>query len=116
MRISDWSADVCSSDLGHRALYDLVAGYHAAHALGERHGPAAEVLQGRRSAAAALDAGLDPLGLTPGLADVLLDAGLQGAIVLDSLRLRRPHLLGLLISEERRDGKECLSTCISQLS
>src|SRR3546814_14869921 len=38
MRISDWSSDVCSSDLGQRVLWRR----GAAHALGpDRHGPAA---------------------------------------------------------------------------
>src|SRR3546814_1203440 len=46
--------------------------------------------------------------LTPGLADVLLDAGLQGAIVLDPLRLRRQHLLGLLRSEEHTSELQSL--------
>src|SRR3546814_6344730 len=73
MRISDWSSDVCSSDLGAAGLYD--------------HGQAAGILlEGR-----------------------VVQAGRAGYGTETLMRwLRR--------SEERRVGKECVSTCSSRWS
>src|SRR3546814_4057950 len=68
MRISDWSSDVCSSDL----------------------------LDGR---------GADPLALGQRIDDV-------GVLVIDHARRRD----GVGRSEERRVGKECVSTCRSRWS
>src|SRR3546814_12791775 len=74
MRISDWSSDVCSSDLARICAYD--------------------------------DATTTALGAASvAIADVRgpLDAGQRA--MLDALR-----------SEERRVGKECVSTCRSRWS
>src|SRR3546814_6781748 len=79
MRISDWSSDVCSSDLRRR---------------GDR-GPVADHPAGREGRA----------GRTLGGGQV--DAG-QPAAALPRPRGRR--------SEERRVGKECVSTCRSRWS
>src|SRR3546814_6755716 len=70
MRISDWSSDVCSSD-----LLDVAA------ELAERREPRVVVLTGR------------PPGGGPSEAEQMLDR-----------------------SEERRVGKECVSTCRSRWS
>src|SRR3546814_10490321 len=48
MRISDWSSDVCSSDLGRESLRHT-EGRHRRHAPGrERHGRAGELVKGDR--------------------------------------------------------------------
>src|SRR3546814_4780410 len=67
MRISDWSSDVCSSDLQHPA--------------------------------AAVDLCVDEAGQQP--ARLQVDLAVRGCIA--GIRYRR--------SEERRVGKECVSTC-----
>src|SRR3546814_11415427 len=88
MRISDWSSDVCSSDLGQRNADEQVVA-------GDR-GPGAE---------ATLDLGARetngraPSGPAPGGEDPDPAAARIGAR-----------------SEERRVGKECVSTCRSRWS
>src|SRR3546814_16490509 len=92
MRISDWSSDVCSSDLS------LL-----------REGPVAQLLD--------LFVEADGAVIVGGDAFEHLDALFEGA----DLRLQR---LGLGIvargiigrSDERRVGKECVSTCRSRWS
>src|SRR3546814_12913813 len=98
MRISDWSSDVCSSDLGgvahHEGARGDVTGDHGAGAHegvlpdGDAHQHDAADAEER----AALDA--NRLGSGHGLGD--------------DRRRRR--------SEERRVGKECVSTCRSRWS
>src|SRR3546814_2291038 len=82
MRISDWSSDVCSSDLLH-ALRAAAAGIAALRHRGTAH-------PGRR-----------PLGA----------ARLRGPT-----RQERPAWHAGGRSEERRVGKECVSTCRSRWS
>src|SRR3546814_6609616 len=85
MRISDWSSDVCSSD-----LLDLPSPvYH--------HHPLITDASGRR---------LAKRDHAATLAD-LRNAGADPARLLAGLRSR---------SEERRVGKECVSTCRSRWS
>src|SRR3546814_12928139 len=96
MRISDWSSDVCSSDLGSHLEHCLAEQAHQVDgALGELDAPAA--LQQVR-AAARLDehivAAEQPVG--------------------GDLGARIPGQLDR--SEERRVGKECVSTCRSRWS
>src|SRR3546814_21082825 len=108
MRISDWSSDVCSSDLGDHALQIVGA--------------------------------LDDRGAALG---IILDMLLRPAIILDAAIAQRrqagdgPRQLDRLVgrgdagardagvdvdgdvegrSEERRVGKECVSTCRSRWS
>src|SRR3546814_6435346 len=76
MRISDWSSDVCSSDLGHAA---------------RSPGPA-------QGLAGGVDA-IRPVPVRPGVAPGRdRDSGLA-------------YERALFRSEERRVGKECVSTC-----
>src|SRR3546814_14634357 len=75
MRISDWSSDVCSSDLG--GLRRLTAGDQQR---GEKNGQAQHIRH--------------LTVLTPGL--------------------NRNRLMSGVRSEERRVGKECVSTCRSR--
>src|SRR3546814_12227355 len=88
MRISDWSSDVCSSDLALRRINDLVAA-----AIEE------VLIAGRRDRS--ISVGGDPRSE----ADSIL-AMLQGAQLM--ARVTR--------SEERRVGKACVSTCRSRWS
>src|SRR3546814_6809765 len=86
MRISDWSSDVCSSDLGKRGIANDGARWEGA----------------RRSA----------LG---GIPDVMfvIDANKE------ELAIKEANVLGIPVvarSEERRVGKECVSTCRSRWS
>src|SRR3546814_9661377 len=84
MRISDWSSDVCSSDLFKRFIVD------------------AEVLTEQSCDATALRCVL------PGL-DQLRSARVRARVkIVDRLDQNR--------SEERRVGKECVSTCRSRWS
>src|SRR3546814_17525842 len=96
MRISDWSSDVCSSDLGRRL------------ALGNRRL-------------------LDELGLDPGsLAESAQAWETEGRTLSWLIEQgTTPRVLGLFAfgdtlkpgrSEERRVGKECVSTCRSRWS
>src|SRR3546814_15017562 len=98
MRISDWSSDVCSSDLAGvlepigQATADLVAGCPGqADAAG-----LGQALQAGRDVDAVA---VDIVVLVDDVAEVDADAEA------DALGLR---------SEERRVGKECVSTCRSR--
>src|SRR3546814_6130155 len=85
MRISDWSSDVCSSDLLHQSDTSVVPVHQ------RRDGQADRQIDGHHCADA-----LDRL------------TGLVEAGVRHRHQIRR--------SEERRVGKECVSTCRSRLS
>src|SRR3546814_14352778 len=98
MRISDWSSDVCSSDLA-RALDALTLGEAAARSMG--------IDTVRLQWLVVLGVGLT-VGASVAAAGVI---GFVGLIV--------PHLVRPLVghkpsavlrSEERRVGKECVST------
>src|SRR3546814_15970021 len=96
MRISDWSSDVCSSDLAYdRDLVDL------------RMPPLAEELHLRLAEAARRR---QILRRREGLvADAEHEAVVEGRVQFrDQAVLRR--------SEERRVGKECVSTCRTRWS
>src|SRR3546814_13531402 len=97
MRISDWSSDVCSSDLG-AADAEGVAGWV------EEHDPALAGLElGLRAAELAhpVDQGF----------------GIGGAQVeVELLAVARPARRHVARSEERRVGQECVSTCRSRWS
>src|SRR3546814_12385305 len=104
MRISDWSSDVCSSDLGGnaqlgQAVPALVEGLAhatlAAHAAQEGH--AVEL----------------PLQVVvPLVVNALQAAGVAVAL----LTHQRAAVRAAVRSEERRVGKECVSTCRSRWS
>src|SRR3546814_12841240 len=101
MRISDWSSDVCSSDLvaGYNqtlvaALHEVTDAVQAAHSLDAQ---IASATQARDAARAALE-----------IADQRYEAGLGTQI--DVLSAQRPR------SEERRVGNGCVSTWRSRWS
>src|SRR3546814_3101553 len=95
MRISDWSSDVCSSDLG------------------EGDGGIRQV-----------DDGVDILGVEPLARHIRADIGLVLVVGGENLHLTFAglgvilggHLRRQYRSEERRVGKECVSTCRSRWS
>src|SRR3546814_14127013 len=104
MRISDWSSDVCSSD--------LPPGGHVAKPM------RILVIEDNQDIAANLGDYLEDRGHT---VDFAADGvtGLHLAVVHDSdaivLDLNLPGMDGLR-SEERRVGKECVSTCRARWS
>src|SRR3546814_11258115 len=100
MRISDWSSDVCSSDLVVLQAGDLVARGNATPA-GDGEGLAAIALE--RIAFGRSD--LQDVSV------VLGDDGVHAAIRTGTLDAEP-----FLRSEERRVGKECVSTCRSRWS
>src|SRR3546814_13598971 len=116
MRISDWSSDVCSSDLRPQAGCDprCRPGRRPADLRGGRLDPSAlegEVM-GRRAP------GLDWILMGAAMALVVL-----GTLLVWSATSARPALTGddptaylKKRSEERRVGKECVSTCRSRWS
>src|SRR3546814_14502839 len=94
MRISDWSSDVCSSDLGAVAL-DRGAGV------------------GRGAVSASGRGRLRRCGDLPG--DLPPPAVLRGPLGGTETRLPvAPPWPGASRSEERRVGKDCVSTCRSR--
>src|SRR3546814_12926529 len=98
MRISDWSSDVCSSDLHEVALLDadaVLAGHHAADLDAEPQDVGAEILR--------------PLQF-PRLVGVVEDERMQVAVA------GVEHVGDPQRSEESRVGKECVSTCRSRWS
>src|SRR3546814_2670513 len=88
MRISDWSSDVCSSDLGDGAI----------------------IMADRVSVSITIGGDL----VKKDLAESVFKSTLPEDLVVE--RLRRLRALKLKRSEERRVGKECVSTCRSRWS
>src|SRR3546814_19123533 len=97
MRISDWSSDVCSSDLPALLLVDGAFGREAGFQAVE-----ADLLA--RIHAEAVLAGVHALERAVDLADQL-------AVAVAGTQFQR-----VLRSEERRVGQECGSTCRSRWS
>src|SRR3546814_3987343 len=94
MRISDWSSDVCSSDLQHFAQFGIHPRLRVRPALGDRQQAEVVVAQGDHTVLAqAVD--------QPQRVQRL-------ATAVDQVAAER--------SEERRVGKECVSTCRSRWS
>src|SRR3546814_20152348 len=99
MRISDWSSDVCSSDLPAVALQGMEGAEHGGQDLGLE----ALALQGQQAVVERLQM----------LARVLnVDAEELGR----DLEVRHGRRLRRGRSEARRVGKECVSTCRSRWS
>src|SRR3546814_14251035 len=104
MRISDWSSDVCSSDLrGVARLLDQLLQRQVVgaallvvqHRVAVEEGAAAAVLADQAQLAALVEQG--------GVGQVLGEAPVAGLFAGDHLAPVR--------SEERRVGKGCVSTC-----
>src|SRR3546814_2312408 len=94
MRISDWSSDVCSSDLGSSREHAVwaIMDYGFGAVVSSRF---ADIFRNNCT-----KNGLVPVQVSPEVGDQLL-----AAIEADPAR-----------SEERRVGKECVSTCRSRWS
>src|SRR3546814_20052627 len=101
MRISDWSSDVCSSDLYRRLMWGmaLVSLVAVVIAILYLHWSLGDAMTIHMAIATAAGVGLS----------VLLGAALLGLVFLSSGS-------GHDRSEERRGGKECVSTCRSRWS
>src|SRR3546814_12554276 len=99
MRISDWSSDVCSSDLGENRG-ELLFIHKLRAVLYIPHDRRPDEISGALSRFAAGD---DPAIATSAFEDFLGLLELRG--ILHGAHLGR--------SEERRVGKECVSTCRS---
>src|SRR3546814_16405597 len=93
MRISDWSSDVCSSDLTKASEIGL--GAEAFNQIGNIHFTDSQIT---RSA---------------GVENPFVSQGLQEQLRVHAC-LPQPYQAGR--SEERRVGKECVSTCRSRWS
>src|SRR3546814_9721532 len=122
MRISDWSSDVCSSDLGGDVMPTIRAEFHrirAGTATSARRevgssvfqifdGIGAVVLNGKRLKVVRGDLFVVPSWVS---------WSLEGDRQLDLFRFSdAPIIARLNRSEERRVGKECVSTCRSRWS
>src|SRR3546814_13078536 len=108
MRISDWSSDVCSSDLmvfQHFSLFDTLTVAENI-ALGLPKDMRLDALEGR-IADTARQYGLD---LEPRRHVPTLSVGERQRGEIVRALLGRPPLL-ILRSDERRGGKECVRTC-----
>src|SRR3546814_16682760 len=98
MRISDWSSDVCSSDLMLRQV-------HIPSPEGRLSNYPHQMSGGmKQRVLAAMATSLKPGLLLADEPTTALDVTIQ------------EQILGLLRSEERRVGKECVSTCRSRWS
>src|SRR3546814_15903996 len=96
MRISDWSSDVCSSDLQNRRDFGLgeihAREYPALHIVGKGN--------------------IKPETVPEQPGRLIVDAHVRNAAVIDRRIIKQ--LAGR--SEERREGKECVSRCRSRWS
>src|SRR3546814_19030629 len=100
MRISDWSSDVCSSDLLRKARKRVVL---ASYSKGSR-----DRLQGLLA-----DHGLKRIVLADNWQEAL-GASKEGSAALAVLPLDHGFTTPDTRSEERSVGKECVSTCRSR--
>src|SRR3546814_13515033 len=108
MRISDWSSDVCSSDLTEQAIDDIIA---SGHAIVDKLGLAviADDEQRRR-----LTHGDRRRKLDKGLPPVIERANRPPCGLVAADRIIEIELFDR--SEERRVGKECVRTCRTRWS
>src|SRR3546814_20752549 len=117
MRISDWSSDVCSSDLRYFSAIGVRSWKLLEEWLGSEHGTASSPRASRRGLSSDGPRQRRPAGVPRrgGLPAVPRDSGRK----LHALRLALLWLLpvaGPLRSEERRVGKEWVGTCRSRWS
>src|SRR3546814_11130337 len=101
MRISDWSSDVCSSDLKYVANSGLIV----APAF-RKSGVATDIKRMVFELSRKKYPNAKIFGLTTGLAVMKINSDLG----------YKPVTYSELRSEERRVGKECVSTCRSRLA
>src|SRR3546814_13008290 len=114
MRISDWSSDVCSSDLARRGARAVIVAHHVEHDLGSNDQQFASVLEVHRYPVA--DHGLDLsdapvrlLGMAHAHAGRQMQGIVQGCLLRHPAREVGRAATGLR-PEWRRGGKEVSST------
>src|SRR3546814_13436280 len=120
MRISDWSSDVCSSDLGVDVALDHLTGL--LDRAREAGTPVVHVRhKGQPGSLFDLDQARGAIhpAVAPREGELVIDKGLPNAFAGTALheeldKLGRRDLI--VRSEERRVGKECVSTCRSRWS
>src|SRR3546814_15794595 len=111
MRISDWSSDVCSSDLLYPGVAEALATLPRGNAFVFRHYHLEyEARRKRFEELKDVAKSGDHLMVLSGEADVAIEWGADGIYGPPGRLGQRP---GRLRSEERRGGKECVSTCRS---
>src|SRR3546814_16593256 len=125
MRISDWSSDVCSSDLdfGRRAAraaigrikleLDAIAAGNGVIAAGRHHEIARRRHCHGRNTVGQGNGELDTLRAAIGTVAARMDAGRRRT---QAFPYDDPIADAVTRSEERRVGKECVSTCRSRWS
>src|SRR3546814_18890197 len=113
MRISDWSSDVCSSDLTHVVIgkpqpVDLSKVLTASDEPAARM--VAEMLEKKPQTISSLSS------VTTSAEKILLDLSAHNAKEIRPVLPMRAHSFTSAIprSEERRGGQECVSTCRSR--
>src|SRR3546814_18646143 len=109
MRISDWSSDVCSSDLSHniRSFYLQAAdGAGVPRFDAGQHLPVRILLEGQKA----------PSIRTYSVSSAPSDDFLRISVKRDGLVSAHLHDQIQVRSEERRVWKECVSTCRSRWS
>src|SRR3546814_13005409 len=124
MRISDWSSDVCSSDLCMLAPGSKAAGiYGDARQIDERHRHRYEVnihYKDRLEAAGLRFSGMSPDGLLPEIVEIPDHPWFVGVQFHPELKSRPfdppPLFTSFISTETRRVGKERVRTCISRCS
>src|SRR3546814_17457604 len=106
MRVSDWSSDVCSSDLPDVDAYRESVSLQCTEAVIARHPPSCGEMIQRRF--------LGSVRILCGRAVSRSARSLQSKY--HTLDNHTHYLCSRLRSAERRVGKECVSTCISRWS
>src|SRR3546814_2311983 len=113
MRISDWSSDVCSSDLAYHFVVTGASEKEIATLVDRAEKAGLEVhlatLMIVMNGTDALFAG----SKAPLLDQPAVDAEFAAIC---AIKVRSTHLTNVHRSEERRVGKECVSTCRSRWS
>src|SRR3546814_18482552 len=108
MRISDWSSDVCSSDLAYKQACLNAINYLTKFGYSPAQGYAllgSAPVQGHISGVVDIPNACATLWLPTEIFEFDINPNANGHI---------KHLDGSIRSEERRVGKECVSTCRSR--
>src|SRR3546814_15394649 len=114
MRISDWSSDVCSSDLARVSLIVGLGAMVASVALGLVIGVIAGYF---RAADAIIMRVMDGIMAIPSILLAIALVSLTGGTLTTVLvAITVPEIPRVVRSEERRVGKECDGTCRSRWS
>src|SRR3546814_11578192 len=102
MRISDWSSDVCSSDLGRELAVLSQDGQRFEVPLGDVAPVVVDALIAAEDRRFYDHSGIDPIGISRALWSNVTSSGTQGGSTLTQQLVKNS-------SEERRVGKECAS-------